>query len=155
MTDLEFIKIAVNLSNENNDSGAGKPFGAIVVKNGEIIGKGVNQTLISMDPTSHSEMLAIRTACQHEKSLDLTGCAIYCSSEPCPMCTAAIHLARVSRVVYSVSSETVAEYEFSDKAIYEQLSLPKKDRKLRMEQMFLPESVEVFKKWIEKNIQSW
>src|SRR6188768_3598909 len=109
MTDLDFIKIAVALSVENNDSGKGKPFGAIVVKNGNIIGKGVNLTLSTMDPTSHSEMLAIRAACQHEQSLDLTGCVIYCSSEPCPMCTAAIHLARIPRVVYSVPGETVAD----------------------------------------------
>jgi guanine deaminase len=151
MTDLEFIKVAVDLSNENIDSGKGKPFGAIVVKDGFIIGKGVNQTLINFDPTSHSEMLAIRTACQQEQSLGLTGCVIYCSSEPCPMCTAAIHLARISRVVYSVPAETVGDYELSDKSIFEQLSLPRKDRKLRMEQIFIPESVETFKKWIEKN----
>jgi guanine deaminase len=151
MTDLEFIKIAIDLSGENIDSGKSKPFGAVVVKNGHIIGRGVNQTLTTTDPTSHSEMLAIRMACQHEQSLDLTGCAIYCSSEPCPMCTAAIHLARISRVVYSVPAETVGDYELSDKSIYEQLSLPKKDRKLKMEQIFLPESVEIFKKWIEKN----
>src|SRR6187402_3286869 len=139
MTDVDFIKIAVELSNENNESGKGKPFGAIVVKNGSIIGKGVNQTLISMDPTSHSEILALRMACQHEQSLDLTGSVIYCSSEPCPMCIAAIHLTRISRVVYSVPGETVGDYELSDKSIYEQLSLPKKERKLKMEQIFLPE----------------
>lgn len=151
MNDLDLIKMAIELSASNVESDGGKPFGAVVVKDGRVIGKGVNQSLSSMDPTSHSEMMAIRMACQQEQSLDLSGCVIYCSAEPCPMCTAAIHLARVSRVVYSVPGETVADYELSDRSIYEQLSLPKQNRKLKMEQLFVAESIDALKTWSEKH----
>ena len=153
MSDTDYINMAIDLSIENTSSGKGKPFGAIVVKNGQIIGKGVNDTVSSMDPTAHSEILAIRVACKHEQSMDLTGCVIYCSSEPCPMCTAAIHLVRIARVVYSVPSEIVGDYGLSDKSISEQLSLAKKDRVIKMEQIFIPLSIEPFKEWNKKNSQ--
>jgi guanine deaminase len=100
-TDQEFMALAIDLSAEALDDNVGGPFGAIVVSGREVIGRGRNRVLADRDPTAHAEMLAIRAACKSVGDYRLHGCVVYSSSEPCPMCMAALYWARVDRVLYA------------------------------------------------------
>jgi len=125
-----FLKEAIRLAVENVESGNGGPFGAVVVKDGKIIARGMNQVTHTNDPTAHAEIIAIREACAVLNSFQLTGCEIYSSCEPCPMCLGAIYWARPDKLYYAGSKEDAASMHFDDQFIYEEIALPVEQRKL-------------------------
>src|SRR5512146_1292238 len=119
-----FMQQAIALAVENVRSGRGGPFAALVVRAGEILGRGTNLVTATNDPTAHAEMLAIREACQKIGSFELTGCDIYASCEPCPMCLGAIYWARPAKLYFASTAEDAARVGFDDRFIYEQLEVP-------------------------------
>lgn len=121
MYNPEFMKEAIRLANQCFESGQGGPFGAVVVKDGQIIGRGHNMVTAHNDPTAHAEVMAIRDACQKLGTFQLTGCELYASSEPCPMCFGAIYWARPDRIYFGASCEDAADAGFDDSFIYEEL----------------------------------
>ena len=141
---------AIELSIENVRSGRGGPFGAIVVKGGEIIAEGVNCVTQSNDPTAHAEVMAIREACKKLRMFELTGCDIYTSCEPCPMCLGAIYWARAARLFFGNSAADAAKAGFDDSFIYSEILQAHSQRKIPMEQMMRQEALEAFRAWQEK-----
>lgn len=121
MYNPEFMKEAIRLANLCFEDGQGGPFGAVVVKDGQIIGRGHNMVTAHNDPTAHAEVMAIRDACQKLGTFQLTGCELYASSEPCPMCFGAIYWARPDRIYFGASCEDAADAGFDDSFIYEEL----------------------------------
>lgn len=142
-----FMKKALQLAEENVDTGHGGPFGAIVVKDGEIIGRGCNEVTASNDPTAHAEVQAIREACQHLESFQLTGCEVYTSCEPCPMCIGAIYWARPDTVYYACTKEEAAAIGFDDQFIYAELALPIHERSIEMKKLPLDYRKAPFDSW--------
>lgn len=143
----EFMREAIKLSIDNIDAGIGGPFGAVVVKDGQIIARGSNEVTSSNDPTAHAEVVAIRRACQALNSFQLEGCEIYTSCEPCPMCLGAIYWARPDKIYYGNSKEDAAAIDFDDNFIYEEIAKPIHKRKLFTRQLLREEALEGFKKW--------
>lgn len=143
----EFMREAIRLSLENVQSGNGGPFGAVIVKDGEIIARGVNEVTSSNDPTAHAEVVAIRNACKQLGSFQLEGCEIYCSCEPCPMCLGAIYWARPDKIYYANTKEDAAAINFDDAFIYQELELPNANRKLPTEQLLRKEAWVAFQAW--------
>lgn len=144
-----FMKEAIRLSIENVEHGRGGPFGAVIVKDGQIIARGANSVTRTNDPTAHAEVVAIRAACQELETFQLDGCEIYTSCEPCPMCLAAIYWARPKAVFYANTKEDAAMINFDDKFIYEEIALPVSERKLFTENLMREEALEAFEKWTE------
>jgi guanine deaminase len=142
-----FMARAIQLSIENVQSGLGGPFGAVVVKNGEIIADGVNRVASTNDPTAHAEVLAIRKACVELKAFDLAECEIYTSCEPCPMCLGAIYWARISRIYFAGSAVDASKAGFDDAEIYRELNQPYSSRKIPMTQMMRDEALAAFRAW--------
>ncbi len=140
-----FLREAIRLAHEGPAKGAGGPFGAVVVKNGEIVGRAFNCVPSTNDPTAHAEVLAIRDACAKLGSFQLDGCTLYASCEPCPMCLGAIYWARPDRVVYAATHADAAAIGFDDQFIYEQIDLPPAQRSIEMQQMLREEALEAFK----------
>ena len=128
----------------------GGPFGAVVVKNGEIVGIGSNCVTETNDPTAHAEVVAIRDACKKLGSFQLEGCEIYTSCEPCPMCLGAIYWARPDKVFYACDKDDAADSGFDDAFIYKELELPASERKVPFVQMSREEALSVFAEWNEK-----
>jgi len=129
----------------------GGPFGAVVVnQSGEIIGEGNNQVTSTNDPTAHAEMVAIRNACANIQDFQLTGCTVYTSCEPCPMCLAAIYWARPDKIVYACSRKDAAEIGFDDDYIYKEIPLPVEQRAILTTQLNHKEGLAVFKNWQQK-----
>jgi tRNA(Arg) A34 adenosine deaminase TadA len=126
----EFIDEAIRLSLESMQQGTGGPFGAVVVKDDRIVGRGGNQVTSTHDPTAHAEIVAIRDACRNLGSYHLRGAEIYTSCEPCPMCLGAIYWARLERVYYALTRKDAAAMGFDDALLYTELSLPIGQRKL-------------------------
>src|ERR1700736_5415677 len=149
--DNPFMARAIRLSIENVDSGRGGPFGAVVVKDGGIIGEGANHVTWTKDPTAHAEMLAIRAACAKLGAFDLPGCEIYTSCEPCPMCLGAIYWARLSRVYFANSDADASKIGFDDSLIYLELVQPHSQRKIPMIQMMRDEALAAFRAWENKS----
>ena len=118
----EYMKIAKELADDNLKTNVGGPFGACIVKDGKIIGRGSNNVLLNNDPTAHAEIMAIRDACKNINSYDLSGCSIYTSCYPCPMCLSAIIWANIDKVYYGNTKEDAKEIGFRDKTIYDALS---------------------------------
>lgn len=145
-----FMQMAIDLSREGMEAGKGGPFGCVIVKNGEVVGKGCNSVSSDRDPTAHAEMVAIRDACRHLNSFQLEGCELYTSCEPCPMCIGAIYWARPEKVFFASSKEDAAEAGFDDNFIYEELKLPIEERKIPMQQISLDDASKVFQEWINK-----
>lgn len=141
---------AIELSIENVRSGKGGPFGAIVVKNGQIIATGANSVTANNDPTAHAEIVAIRNACAALGSFQLTDCELYTSCEPCPMCLGAIYWARPKVVYYANSARDAAAIDFDDSFIYEQIALPHEQRSIPCIQAMRAEGLESFRLWKEK-----
>jgi len=129
MEDNIFITQAIDLANQNVTDGGG-PFGAIVVKNGEIIAMGVNRVTEMNDPTAHAEVQAIRKACEKLNSFDLSGCEIYSSCEPCPMCFSAIYWAHISKVYYAATHHDAEDAGFDDAHIYREVKLKPHERSI-------------------------
>lgn len=140
------MKRAIELSKKNIEHGGG-PFGAVVVKDGQIIGEGFNKVTANNDPTAHAEVEAIREACRNISNFDLAGAEIYTSCEPCPMCLSAIYWARLSKIYYANTKKDAAAIEFDDDFIYAEIPKPISERKISMVQMMRPEALEVFKAW--------
>ena len=143
----KFMKKAVRLSIANVEKGKGGPFGAVIVKDGKVIARGSNSVTLTNDPTAHAEVVAIRKACKILKTYQLTGCEIYTSCEPCPMCLAAIYWARPDKIFYASSKEDAAAVGFDDKMIYEEIAKPVSERKIFTQQLLRDEALEAFRKW--------
>lgn len=149
----EFMKEAIRLSINNVEDGKGGPFGAVVVKDGKIIARGVNQVTSNNDPTAHAEVVAIRNACTTLNTFQLDDCEIYTSCEPCPMCLGAIYWARPAKLYYANTKEDAAFINFDDKFIYDEIALPVEKRKLFTKQILRSEALEAFKKWEQSAIK--
>jgi len=147
LQDLHFIKIAIELSSEHGRARHGGPFGAVVVREGEIFASGWNQVTSTNDPTAHAEIVAIRTASAGARSFHLRGCVLYASCEPCPMCMAAAYWARLERVVFAATRADASAIGFDDSEIYKQLALPVAERSLPMRQVLRDEAVAVLTQW--------
>lgn len=144
-----YMQEAIKLSVENIDHNGG-PFGAVIVKDGKIVAKGVNRVTSNNDPTAHAEVNAIREASKVLGTFDLSGCEIYSSCEPCPMCLGAIYWARLDKLYFANTKLDAKEIEFDDSFIYEELDLPIEKRKIPTKQMMREEALEAFNKWKNK-----
>ncbi len=149
-SDQIFMKEAINLSILGMTNNEGGPFGAIVVKDGKIIGKGNNKVTSTNDPTAHAEIVAIRDACKNLNSFQLNGCILYTSCEPCPMCLGAIYWARPDKIVYACTRNDAAAIDFDDAFIYQEIQTPLHARKIVMEQVLRDDALVAFSKWKEK-----
>ncbi|RFM28048.1 nucleoside deaminase [Deminuibacter soli] len=141
-----FMQMAIDLSQFAIDSKTGGPFGAIIVKQDKIVGCSSNGVFLHNDPTAHAEMLAIRNACSNLKTIDLSGCVIYSSAEPCPMCTAAIYWSKIDRIYYANSEEESLKYGFYDKEILEELRKPKSRRTIKSQRIVNAKALEIFER---------
>jgi guanine deaminase len=146
-----FMARAIELSIENVRTGRGGPFGAVVVKDNKIIAEGANNVTATNDPTAHAEINAIREACKKLGAFELTGCEIYTSCEPCPMCLGAIYWARPDRVHYGNTAADAARAGFDDSFIYDEIPLAPQKRTIPMEQIMRDEAIEAFRAW-EKQV---
>jgi guanine deaminase len=144
------MREAIRLSLSKMRGNHGGPFGAVVVRDGKIVGRGWNQVTSTNDPTAHAEVVAIRNACKRLKRFHLDGCELYTSCEPCPMCLAAIYWSRIDSVYYANTREDAAGIQFDDAVIYREIKLPLARRKIPMKQLLRPEAQAVFKAWKTK-----
>jgi guanine deaminase len=143
----KFLERAIELSRQGMQSGKGGPFGCVIVKDGKIIGEGYNQVVTTNDPTAHAEVVAIRSACNTLNSFQLTGCDVYASCEPCPMCMGAIYWARPRRVIYANTKKEAAAINFDDKFIYDEIEKPCNERAIEFIHHPLKKAIEVFDEW--------
>ena len=147
----KFINEAIQLAHQSVHENNGGPFGAVIVKDDKIIGRGSNQVTNHNDPTAHAEIEAIRDACQNIQSYSLAGCTLYASSEPCPMCLSAIYWARIDSVFYANSYEQATQIGFDDQFIFKELNLPHQQKNLSISQVqdqsVLNNALEVFQAW--------
>ena len=147
--DAHFMEMAIALSEESVDLGGG-PFGAVIVRNGEVIATGTNRVVPDNDPTAHAEVKAIRNACQKLGTFELSGCTVYSSCEPCPMCLSALYWAGVSRICYGNTKADAKAIDFYDSFIYDQLDLNYEDRSIRCEHFMRDRAIKAFEKWAAK-----
>ncbi len=147
--DGEFMQMAIDLSVKNVDEGGG-PFGAVIVRDGEVVATGVNRVVANNDPTAHAEVSAIRNACQHLQTYQLDGCTIYSSCEPCPMCLSAIYWAGIKRLCYGNTKDDAKAIDFDDSFIYDQLDLDYDQRSIKCEHFMRDAAQQAFRKWAEK-----
>jgi guanine deaminase len=143
----KFMRIAIELAEYNVKQGMGGPFGAVIVKDGMIVARSANRVIATNDPTAHAEVSVIRLACQELGTYDLTGCEIYTSCEPCPMCLGAIYWAHIDKVYYANTKADAAAIGFDDHFIYNELENPMADRKLPFVQLLREEALPAFKLW--------
>jgi tRNA(Arg) A34 adenosine deaminase TadA len=144
----EFLRRAIALATENAVSGAGGPFGAVIVRDGRIVAEGVNTVTATLDPTAHAEVNAIRAAARALGGFTLTGCQLYSSCEPCPMCFSAAHWARMEAIYYGASSCDAARAGFDDALLYDELRKSQTERSLPMTQILGAEAWASFAAWI-------
>lgn len=144
------MREAIRLSIQMMRRGKGGPFGAVVVRNGKIVGRGFNQVTSANDPTAHAEIVAIRAACQRLKTFQLDDCDLYTSCEPCPMCLSAIYWARLRSVFYGNTRKEAAKIDFDDDFIYREVALPIGKRTLKMKQLLHEEALAAFAEWQRK-----
>jgi tRNA(Arg) A34 adenosine deaminase TadA len=145
--DRKYLQQAIELAKQGIKDGMGGPFGCIIVKDGEVVGRGCNQVTSSNDPTAHAEVVAIRDACRHLGNYQLTDCDVYTSCEPCPMCLGALYWARPRRVVYASTRHEAADAGFDDAFIYIEINVPPGDRKIPFSHESLDEATAVFRSW--------
>jgi len=145
----DYMRMAIELSEHNVKNGLGGPFGAVIVKDGDVIARSGNKVVPSNDPTAHAEVSAIRLACQELGTFNLEGCVIYTSCEPCPMCLGAIYWARIDTIYYANTKTDAAKIGFDDKFIYDEIELPMEKRKLPHEQLMRDEALGAFRLWEE------
>ena len=143
------MRRAIQLSEESVKMGGG-PFGAVIVKDGEIIAEGCNRVTVDCDPTAHAEVSTIRQAAKVLGTFDLSGCEIYTSCEPCPMCLGAIYWAHLDRIYYGNNQKDAANIGFDDAFIYHELDLKPEERRTRMESLLPEEAIRAFRMWEEK-----
>ena len=149
MTSQDFMREAIRLSVDNIKQGGG-PFGAVIVKGGEIIARGANHVVLANDPTAHAEVTAIREACARLHTYDLSGCEIYSSCEPCPMCLSAIYWAHLSHLYFACTKDDAARIHFDDKFIYQELELPIHERHLPTNTLMRDQALQAFRDWEDK-----
>lgn len=150
MTDEELMREAIRLSEENVANGGG-PFGAVIARDGEIIATGVNRVTASCDPTAHAEVNAIREACRRLGTFDLSGCTIFSSCEPCPMCLGAIYWAHLDRLYFGNDKTDAKSIGFDDSFIYDELALPRYRRRLPSQPLLSDAALGAFRLWTEKS----
>ncbi|QNF35864.1 nucleoside deaminase [Adhaeribacter swui] len=141
------MREAIQLSMDTMKAGHGGPFGAVIVRNNQIIARGFNNVLATNDPTAHAEVDAIRKACAALQTFQLTDCELYTSCEPCPMCLGAIYWARFRKVYYGNTKQDAAAIGFDDHFIYEQIDKPLPERSIPMEQLLPEEANLAFQEW--------
>jgi guanine deaminase len=146
----KLIYQTIQLAIKNVQSGRGGPFGALVVKDGQIIATGANEVTSTLDPTAHAEVVAIRKACQAVGHFELTGCEIYCSCEPCPMCLGAIYWARPAQVFFAATAAAAADAGFDDSFIKGEICLPFEKQKMPIMQLIHAEALAPFQAWKTK-----
>jgi guanine deaminase len=146
----DFMREAIRLSLRMMGRNAGGPFGAVVVRDDQIVGRGWNQVTSTNDPTAHAEVVAIRDACRKLKTFRLEDCDLYTSCEPCPMCLSAIYWARLRKVYYGNTRKDAAKIAFDDEMIYREVALPIAKRQLPMKQLLRGEALRVFQAWDRK-----
>ena len=147
--DKNFMRQAIRLANESVERGGG-PFGAVIVKDGEIVAGSSNSVTIDNDPTAHAEVNTIREACRKLRTFDLSGCTIYTSCEPCPMCLGAIYWARISKIFYGNTRKDACDIQFADDFIYEELERPLSERTVPIVPLLRAEALHTFRLWTEK-----
>ena len=145
-----FLREAIHLSTKKMEGNEGGPFGAVIVRDGEIVGRGWNRVTSTNDPTAHAEVVAIRDACSTLKTFSLEGCEIYSSCEPCPMCLAAIYWSRLDRIYYAATCDDAAAAGFDDRNFYRELVKPAGERLIPMEQALRDEACVALKAWMAK-----
>lgn len=147
----DFMRQAIGLSRTHMLNGAGGPFGAVIVRDGKIIGEGWNQVTSSCDPTAHAEMVAIRAACRRIGDFSLKGAVIYTSCEPCPMCLGAIYWSRLDQVYYANTRADAAAIDFDDSFLYDQIALPLAAQSMPFARLCADEARAVFDAWAAKS----
>lgn len=147
----QFMHEAILLSRKSLELNEGGPFGCVIVKGEDIIGRGYNQVTGTNDPTAHAEVVAIREACKSLNTFQLEGCEVYTSCEPCPMCLGAIYWARPAKIYYANTRRDAAEAGFDDSLIYDEINIPMEERKIPAFNLDRIEAGKVFKEWLEKN----
>ena len=150
MTDEEFMQKAIDLASENVKAGVGGPFGAVIVKNGQIVAEATNTVTSTNDSTAHAEVNAIRKACANLKTFDLSGCVIYSSCEPCPMCLSALYWAHVDKIYISATKRIAAKAGFDDAFIYKELDTPKDRRRVQQVRLLSENGNQPFDLWNSK-----
>ena len=143
------MKRAIELS-ENSANGTGGPFGSVIVKDEKIIAEASNEVTFTNDPTAHAEIVAIRKACKKLNTFNLSGCDIYTSCEPCPMCLSAIYWSRINNIYYANTREDAKKINFDDSMIYSEFSKKIEDRKIPIKQMLRDEALKAFEIWDKK-----
>jgi tRNA(Arg) A34 adenosine deaminase TadA len=147
--DYQYMRKAIQLSIKNVEMGGG-PFGAVIVKDGKIIATGANSVTRNNDPTAHAEVTAIRKAAKKLGTFDLSGCEIYTSCEPCPMCLSAIYWAHIDKIYYANTKTDAKNIGFDDSFIYDEIALRTEDRKIKTSQMMREEAIKAFETWNSK-----
>jgi guanine deaminase len=150
MMNPAFLHKAIRLSIETMEGNEGGPFGAVIVRNGEIVGRGWNRVTSTNDPTAHAEVVAIRDACSKLKTFSLDGCDVYSSCEPCPMCLAAIYWSRLDRIYYAATCDDAAAAGFDDRNFYREVVKPAGERSIPMEQALRDEACVALNAWMAK-----
>ncbi len=145
-----FMNEAIKMAVSGVASGEGGPFGAVVVKDGKVVGRGNNRVTSINDPTAHAEVVAIRDACKNLNTFQLEGCEIYTSCEPCPMCLGAIYWARPSKVYFGCNKNDAAAIDFDDDFIYKEISIPNSQRKIPFVGFMRDEAMAAFNAWTDK-----
>lgn len=141
------MRIAIDLSGSQIGRKEGRPFGAVIVKEEEILGSGCNRAVLDSDPTAHAEIVAIREACRKLQCHRLDGSIMYSSCEPCPMCLSAMYWAGIKELYFGCSSQMAAQYGFGDRALYRELYMPSESRQLKSVQLLEHEALRAFEKW--------
>jgi guanine deaminase len=142
-----FLERAIELSRDGMRTKTGGPFGCVIVKDGKIIGEGCNQVATTNDPTAHAEVVAIRDACRYLNSFQLTGCDVYASCEPCPMCLGAIYWARPARVIYANTKQDAAAINFDDQFIYDEMEKANGEKAIVFIHYPSQKALKVFEEW--------
>ncbi|MCB9017355.1 MAG: nucleoside deaminase [Paludibacteraceae bacterium] len=147
--EAEYMRLAIELSKKSIEEGGG-PFGAVIVKDGVIVAAAANRVTRHNDPTAHAEVMAIREACQKLGTFDLSGCELYASCEPCPMCLAAMYWAHIDHYFYANDKDDAAKIGFDDAFIYKEMDKPQEKRDMPRTQILRDEALEAFRSWEEK-----
>jgi guanine deaminase len=149
--DPKFMRMAIDLATENVRTGKGGPFGAVVVRDGEVIAAAANSVTTTNDPTAHAEVNAIRAACAKLGTFQLDGCDVYTSCEPCPMCLAALYWSRCNAIYYGNTAADAATAGFDDSFLYDEVSRPRDQRRIPIHRVLGDQAFESFQTWIDSN----
>ncbi len=148
--DTKFMDRAIDLARIGMNQNHGGPFGCVIVKDEQIVGEGHNRVTTSNDPTAHAEVVAIRDACKHLGTFQLTGCDVYTSCEPCPMCLGALYWARPDRIFYAANRKDASDAGFDDSFIYDEISVPAPERSITTNSLNRDKALKLFDEWEEK-----